>query len=481
MAKMSVSFKKGTTTNIKHNNRDFQEHEWKQKQHEHIIRARSDQNIIVVRKDIKEVYKEQFGDAVEEYNAKQTRSNRKIKDAYEHFKNSKKHHEQYEIVVGFGSKKDWDGVPFEEKAIAGHQLARWADNFQKRHKNLVVYNAVVHLDEAGAPHMHLNFVPVATGYQRSLKKQPSLSKALENEGYPGRGRDSREQWNEFRSIEVDSLTRYLNELGIERKTVGTNSIKDMHEYKEMIAEVNRTKEEKQQEINSLDNNIQEKQSLEEELENRINKGKQKRWELNEKFGKNLEEYEKALAEKKKIERALQILKSQWDKLSLAQKAGLSKIEVELDNVMKREVGIEVERRTSQKSDIIKSQGAKLDKLKKELAEVKDANFRYEQESSRYDGIYANNIWLKKENDNLKKENKELKQELSFFKNQFRKFAKAVRKHLSNGLFFRQFLSAIDPRAAKWLDKKLNQKQSKQKDIPSEEKETQKFKNREEAR
>ncbi|MFU2182574.1 plasmid recombination protein [Streptococcus pluranimalium] len=481
MAKMSVSFKKGTTTNIKHNNRDFQEHEWKQKQHEHIIRARSDQNIIVVRKDIKEVYKEQFGDAVEEYNAKQTRSNRKIKDAYEHFKNSKKHHEQYEIVVGFGSKKDWDGMPFEEKAIAGHQLARWADNFQKRHKNLVVYNAVVHLDEAGAPHIHLNFVPVATGYQRSLKKQPSLSKALENEGYPGRGRDSREQWNEFRSIEVDSLTRYLNELGIERKTVGTNSIKDMHEYKEMIAEVNRTKEEKQQEINSLDNNIQEKQSLEEELENRINKGKQKRWELNEKFGKNLEEYEKALAEKKKIERALQIIKSQWDKLSLAQKAGLSKIEVELDNVMKREVGIEVERRTSQKSDIIKSQGAKLDKLKKELAEVKDANFRYEQESSRYDGIYANNIWLKKENDNLKKENKELKQELSFFKNQFRKFAKAVRKHLSNGLFFRQFLSAIDPRAAKWLDKKLNQKQSKQKDIPSEEKETQKFKNREESR
>lgn len=169
------------------------------------------------------------------------------------------------------------------------------------------------------------------------------------------------------------------------------------------------------------------------------------------------------------------------KISLAQKAGLSKIEVELDNVMKREVGIEVERRTSQKSDIIKSQGAKLDKLKKELAEVKDANFRYEQESSRYDGIYANNIWLKKENDNLKKENKELKQELSFFKNQFRKFAKAVRKHLSNGLFFRQFLSAIDPRAAKWLDKKLNQKQSKQKDIPSEEKETQKFKNREESR
>lgn len=481
MAKMSVSFKKGTTTNIKHNNRDFQEHEWKQKQHEHIIRARSDQNIIVVRKDIKEVYKEQFGDAVEEYNAKQTRSNRKIKDVYEHFKNSKKHHEQYEIVVGFGSKKDWDGVPFEEKAIAGHQLARWADDFQKRHKNLVVYNAVVHLDEAGAPHMHLNFVPVATGYQRSLKKQPSLSKALENEGYPGRGRDSREQWNEFRSIEVDSLTRYLNELGIERKTVGTNSIKDMHEYKEMIAEVNRTKDEKQQEINSLDNNIQEKQNLEEELDNRINERKQKRWELNEKFGKNLEEYEKALAEKKKIERGLQILKSRWDKLSLAQKAGLSKIEVELDNVMKREVDIEVERRTSQKSDIIESQRAKLDKLKKELAEVKDANFRYEQESSRYDGIYANNIWLKKENDNLKKENKELKQELSFFKNQFRKFAKAVRKHLSNGLFFRQFLSAIDPRAAKWLDKKLNQKQSKEKDMPSEEKETQKFKNREEAR
>lgn len=481
MAKMSVSFKKGTTTNIKHNNRDFQEHEWKQKQHEHIIRERSDQNIIVVCKDIKEVYKEQFGDAVEEYNAKQTRSNRKIKDAYEHFKNSKKHHEQYEIVVGFGSKKDWDGVPFEEKAIAGHQLAKWADDFQKRHKNLVVYNAVVHLDEAGAPHMHLNFVPVATGYQRSLKKQPSLSKALENEGYPGRGRDSREQWNEFRSIEVDSLTRYLNELGIERKTVGTNSIKDMHEYKEMIAEVNRTKEEKQQEINSLDNNIQEKQSLEKDLDNRINKGKQKRWELNEKYGKQLEEYEEVLAEKKKIQRKIQLLESKWDSLGPLEKIGFKNLQIELDNVMKREVGIEVERKTSQQSDIIKSQRSELNGLKKELAEVKDANFRYEKMFSSFSELQDDKIWLEKENNDLKKENKELKQELSFFKNQFRKFAKAVRKHLSNGLFFRQFLSAIDPRAAKWLDKKLNQKQSKEKDMPSEEKETQKFKNREEAR
>ncbi|MCR6820496.1 plasmid recombination protein [Bacillus thuringiensis] len=40
-----------------------------------------------------------------------------------------------------------------------------------------VYNAVIHNDEA-SPHMHLNFVPVASGYKRGLEKQVSFDRAI---------------------------------------------------------------------------------------------------------------------------------------------------------------------------------------------------------------------------------------------------------------------------------------------------------------
>lgn len=36
---------------------------------------------------------------------------------------------------------------------------------------------MIHNDEA-TPHMHLNFVPVATGYKRGLEKQVAFDKAI---------------------------------------------------------------------------------------------------------------------------------------------------------------------------------------------------------------------------------------------------------------------------------------------------------------
>ena len=79
---MSVSFKKATNkTNNKHNNRDFTE---KQKaQNSHIDFSKSDENKILVQKDLRELYEREFSEPLKNYNDKQKRNDRKIDDYYQ--------------------------------------------------------------------------------------------------------------------------------------------------------------------------------------------------------------------------------------------------------------------------------------------------------------------------------------------------------------------------------------------------------------
>ena len=234
MAEMSISFTTKTSmTNIAHNNRELTEEEYKEPAHNHIIRELTPENIIIKQEDIHEVYEKEFGQALQDYNAKQKRADRKIKDYYQHVGHSKTLDRQREFVVTLGSKDDWEKLSREEKHQAGEKLAEYVREFEVRHPQLKVYNAVVHLDEKGAPHTHFNIVPVATGYQKGLAKQPSFSKALEQEGFGGK---SKYQFQEFRNTELKELEHKLKDLHIERKLVGTNTIKDMHEYKKLVGE-----------------------------------------------------------------------------------------------------------------------------------------------------------------------------------------------------------------------------------------------------
>ena len=89
MGAMSASLKLDTgKTNIVHNNRTMSDKE--KELNPHIDESRSSENKYLVEKDIKEVYKEEFGEALEKYNAKQKRNDRKIKDYYKHICASKK-------------------------------------------------------------------------------------------------------------------------------------------------------------------------------------------------------------------------------------------------------------------------------------------------------------------------------------------------------------------------------------------------------
>lgn len=229
---MTLSFKTNPRqTNIRHNNRELTEKEFKSDAHKHIKREKSKYNIQIFKRDIKDVYHDLFDDALNAYNAKQKRKDRKIDDYYNHVQKSKNLDLQREFIVAVGNKADWEKLSFEEKQEVGEVLGRYVRDFNERHNNMTIYNAIVHLDESGAPHAHFNVVPTANGYKNGLSVQPSFRKALEQEGF---GPSGHEQFKAFRDAEIHRLHEFVHEIGIDRKAGQTNDIRDMREYKDAM-------------------------------------------------------------------------------------------------------------------------------------------------------------------------------------------------------------------------------------------------------
>lgn len=112
-------------------------------------------------------------------------------------------------------------------------LKKSLKDFQKRNKNFVVYNAVIHNDEA-TPHLHFNCIPIADGYKRGLERRVSVNKALDNEGYKISKEDNRKQFTDFQHVEANAIAQTMYaETGISRKAGVTNHIKNVHEYKKV--------------------------------------------------------------------------------------------------------------------------------------------------------------------------------------------------------------------------------------------------------
>lgn len=126
----------------------------------------------------RDAYERIFGDAVRAYNAKQTREDRKIEDYYTRIQNDDKKHTVYEMIVAIGNK-DNGPDPETGKAI----LREFYEDWEKRNPSLDLIGAYYHADEAGVPHIHLDYIPVGERYNRGLNVQNGLNRALEQQGF----------------------------------------------------------------------------------------------------------------------------------------------------------------------------------------------------------------------------------------------------------------------------------------------------------
>ena len=148
---------------------------------DNIDQEKTKDNVVLVDMDIKEAYKDIFGEAVERYNDKQKRDDRKIADYYEKIEHSKNGEKLfYEDVLQWGKQEDFEKNP-QLREKAKDALQKYAEDFQERNPNLRVIGAYIHMDEA-SPHLHLDYIPVAHGYKRGMDTRNSLDKALEEQG-----------------------------------------------------------------------------------------------------------------------------------------------------------------------------------------------------------------------------------------------------------------------------------------------------------
>ena len=180
---------------------------------------RSRWNVEYCNQDIREVYHELFDGALERYNAKQTRKDRKIEDYYEKIRSGKQEKPFHEIILQIGNKDDM-GAKTAEGQMAAKILDEYMKGFQERNPTLRVFSAHLHMDEA-TPHLHIDFVPYITGSKRGLDTRVSLKQALSALGFKG-GTRMETELNQWVTAEKQQLASIMLEHGIEWEQKGTH-------------------------------------------------------------------------------------------------------------------------------------------------------------------------------------------------------------------------------------------------------------------
>lgn len=215
-------------------------------------------NVDYCNENIKKVYHKLFDEALKKYNDKQTRSDRKIKNYYDKICDSKQEKPFHEIILQIGNKEDM-GAESENGQLAKQVLDEYFRGFQERNPQLRVFSAHLHMDEA-TPHIHIDFVPFTTGSKRGLETRVSLKQALAAQGFKG-GTRSDTEWNQWVQSEKEQLAAVMERYGIEWEHKGT------HEKHLSVLEYK--KQEREKEIEQLDNQLAEKKDEFVSVQNRI--------------------------------------------------------------------------------------------------------------------------------------------------------------------------------------------------------------------
>ena len=219
---------------------------------------RSHLNVTYCQENIKTVYHELFDEALERYNAKQTRADRRIEDYYEKIRSGKQEKPFHEIILQVGNRDDMS-ADSEEGQLAAAVLDEYMKGFQERNPQLRVFSAHLHMDEA-TPHLHIDFVPFTTGSKRGLDTRVSLKQALAAQGFKGGTRGDTE-WSQWVRSEKEQLALVMERHGIEWEDKGTH---DKH-----LSVLDYKKEQRAKEIAVLETVKAEKESQVESQERRL--------------------------------------------------------------------------------------------------------------------------------------------------------------------------------------------------------------------
>lgn len=159
----------------RHNGREYPDYNaWKQEQNINNNYTPKDNVYLVgnknLLKNVKDLYRKEFGDAIKQYNSKQTRADRQITDYFNHVSKLKNQQVAVELIIQVGSKGDWENLSLKDRQKTLPIFQNQIKKFQADYPNFLISQAVVHLDES-TPHLHVVGIPVGYGKNKGLSKK----------------------------------------------------------------------------------------------------------------------------------------------------------------------------------------------------------------------------------------------------------------------------------------------------------------------
>lgn len=114
------------------------------------------------------------------------------------------------VKQSFKDEQKLDDEKSEEKAILLFRtsLENYTKGFNKRNSNIVVFKGKIHMDEEGAPHVHLRTMPFVPPKKPTEKPKWSINQALRTQF---KQTDTRQNMKKFREQEDTSMIDCVNE------------------------------------------------------------------------------------------------------------------------------------------------------------------------------------------------------------------------------------------------------------------------------
>ena len=203
----------------KHNLRDYDN------QRELIKVIYGTDNII---NDVKDLYLKEFEESKIEYNNRQSREDRKIKDYFKKVSESQ-NDIACEIIIELGDMDFWNDKDQEYRLKMIDVYNEQIKDLTKIVPTFKIANATIHFDET-SPHMHIVGVPVVENCTRGMKKQVGKSKLFTKTSLT-------DIQDKMRNVCIKSYNKFYEvDTRLKEKQKGRNqdiNVKDMSNYKKI--------------------------------------------------------------------------------------------------------------------------------------------------------------------------------------------------------------------------------------------------------
>ena len=177
--------------------------------------------------DVRDLYLQEFEQAKLEYNEKQTREDRKIKDYFNKISQDSQRDLACEIIIELGDMDFWKDKDMKYKKRMSDVYNEQVKDLMKVVPEFKVANAVIHYDET-SPHMHIIGVPVKDDYKKGMKKQVAKSQIFTKNSL-------KVIQDEMRKCCIKSYNKFYDKTSeLKKKQKGRNKdipVEDMTDYR----------------------------------------------------------------------------------------------------------------------------------------------------------------------------------------------------------------------------------------------------------